>query len=92
MVIYILEVVQLVIYALIVLDGTLSFETQYVAMRFDVLPNVLLDPFIVSTPVGDSNVAKRVHRKDPISLSYRIDLFDLVEHDMLDFDVIQGMH
>ncbi|WMV37779.1 hypothetical protein MTR67_031164 [Solanum verrucosum] len=37
--------------------------TPYVAIRFDVLPNVLLEPFSVSTPVGDTVVAKRVYRR-----------------------------
>ncbi len=60
-------------------------------MRFDVLPDVLLDPFSVSTPIGDSIVAKRVYRKCLVSLSHRVTLVDLVELDMLDFDVILGM-
>mgnify|MGYP003624051582 CR=1 FL=1 len=60
-------------------------------MQFDVLPYVLLKPFSGCTPVGDSVVAKRVYRKCPISLSHRVTLVDLVELDMLDFDVILGM-
>ncbi|WMV41657.1 hypothetical protein MTR67_035042 [Solanum verrucosum] len=60
-------------------------------MRFDVLPDVFLDPFSISTPVGDSIVAKRVYRRCPISLSHIFTLVDLVELDMLDFDVILGM-
>lgn len=36
-------------------------------------------------------VAKRVYRICTISLSHRITLVDLLELDMLDFDVIRGM-
>ncbi|KAH0709324.1 hypothetical protein KY284_010751 [Solanum tuberosum] len=60
-------------------------------MKFDMFPDVLGKPFSVSTPVGDSIVAKRVYRGCPISLPNRITLVDLVELDMLDFDVILGM-
>ncbi|WMV50577.1 hypothetical protein MTR67_043962 [Solanum verrucosum] len=46
------------------------------------------DPFYVSTSVDDSIVAKRVYRKCPVSFSHRVILVDLVELDILDFDVI----
>ena len=39
----------------------LSFVMPYVAMIFDVLLDVFLEPFSVSTPVGDSIVAKRFY-------------------------------
>jgi len=52
---------------------------------------VLLEPFSVSTPIGDSIVAKMVYRRCPLSLSYIVTLVDLVELDMLDFDVILGI-
>ena len=41
-------------------SATLSFVTPLVAKKFDILPDILHDPFIVSTPVGESVVAKRV--------------------------------
>ncbi|KAH0652607.1 hypothetical protein KY289_030285 [Solanum tuberosum] len=53
--------------------------------------NVFTEHFLVSTHVGDSVVAKRVYRKCLISLSHRVTLVDLVELDMLDFDVSLGM-
>jgi len=86
-----LKVFQLDVYALLDPGATLSFVTPYVLMRFDVLPDVLIEPFSVSTPIGDSIVAKRVYRKCPVSLSHRVTLVDLVELDMLDFDVILSM-
>ena len=55
------------------------------------LPNVLLHPFSVYTHFCDSIVLRRVYRKYRVSLSHRYTLVDLVEHDMLDFDVILWM-
>uniref|UniRef100_M0ZKD2 Gag-pol polyprotein n=1 Tax=Solanum tuberosum TaxID=4113 RepID=M0ZKD2_SOLTU len=83
-----LKVFQLDVYALLDPGDTLSLVTPYVAMRFYVLPDVLLEPFSVSTPIGNSIVAKRVYRKCLVSLSNRVTLVDLVELDMLDFDII----
>ena len=88
MVIVILKVFQLDAYALLYPGATLSFVMPFVAIRFDVLSNVLLEPFSVSTPVGDSIVAKRVYRNCFVSLSHRVTRVDLIELDMLDFDVI----
>ncbi|KAH0652759.1 hypothetical protein KY289_030437 [Solanum tuberosum] len=53
---------------------------------------VVQTPMLKSqTAFGDSVVAKRVYRKFPISLSHRVTLLDLIELDMLDFDVILDM-
>jgi len=86
-----LKVFQIDVYALLDLGATLSLLTPYVAMRFDTIPDVLLDHFYVCTPVGDSIVAKRVYRKCHVSLSHRVTHVNLVQLDMLDFDVILGM-
>uniref|UniRef100_M1DNN4 Gag-pol polyprotein n=1 Tax=Solanum tuberosum TaxID=4113 RepID=M1DNN4_SOLTU len=89
-----LRVFQLDVYALLDPGATLSFVTPYVAMRFDMLPDVLLEPFSVSTsstPIGDFVVAKRVYRRCLVSLSHRVTLVDLVELDMIYFDVILTM-
>ena len=45
----------------------------------------------MSTPVGESVVAKRVYRSFPIMLPNRVSYVDLVELDMLDFDYILGI-
>ncbi|WMV43118.1 hypothetical protein MTR67_036503 [Solanum verrucosum] len=74
-----LKVFQLDVYALLDPGATLSFVTPYVVMRFDMFPDVLLEPFSVSTPIGDFVVAKRVYRKCPVSLYHRVTLVDLVE-------------
>jgi len=86
-----LKVFQLDVYALLDPSATLSFMTPYVAMSFDILLDVLLDPFFVSTQVSNSIVAKRVYRKCSVSLSYRVTHVYLVEPDILDFDVILSM-
>ena len=69
----------------------MSFVTPLVAMKFDILPDILDEIFSVSTPVGDSVVAKRVYKGCPISLPNRVTLVDLIELDMLDFYIILGM-
>ena len=78
-------------YALLDPDATLSFLTPLVAKKFDILPDILHELFIVSTPVGESVVAKRVYRNCPIMLPNRVSYVDLVELDMLDFYIIFGM-
>ena len=45
----------------------------------------------MSTPVGESVVAKRVYRNCPIMLPNRVSYVDQVELNMLDFDIILGM-
>ena len=91
MVTCILQIFSIDVYAFFDPGATLSFVTPFVAMKFVILPEELLEPFSVSIPVGNSIVAKRVYRSCPISLSYKVTLVDLVELDMLDFDVILGM-
>ncbi|XP_069150141.1 uncharacterized protein [Solanum lycopersicum] len=49
------------------------------------------DVVIVSSPEGESVVAKRLYQNCPISLPNRVSYVDLVELDMLDFDIILGM-
>ena len=83
-----LQVFSIIVYALLDVDATLSFVTPLVAMKFDVLPDVLIEPFSVTTLVGYSVITKRVYRNCPIMLSNRGTLMDLVELDMFGFDVI----
>ncbi|KAH0784113.1 hypothetical protein KY290_003711 [Solanum tuberosum] len=78
------------VFALLDPGASLSFVTPYVANKFEVLPERLCEPFCVSTPVGDSILAERVYR-DPVSINHKSTMADLVELDMVDFDVILGM-
>ena len=67
------------------------FFTPLIAKKFYILPDTLNEPFIVSTPVGELVVAKRVYRNYPIMLPNRVTYVELVELDMIYFDVILGM-
>ena len=79
------------VYSLLDPGATLSFVTPLVAKNFDILPDILHESFIVSTPVDESVIAKRVYRNCPIMLPNRVSFVDLVELDMHDFDIIFGM-
>ncbi|KAH0689164.1 hypothetical protein KY289_016522 [Solanum tuberosum] len=79
------------VYTLLDPGASLSFVTLYVANKFDVIPEKLCEPFCVSTPVGESILAERVFRDCVISIYHKDTMDDLVELDMIDFDVILGM-
>ena len=90
-VIDLLKVFSIDVYALLDPDATLSFVTPLVAKMFYILHDILREPFIVSTLVGESVVAKRVYRSCPIMLPNRVSYVDQVVLDMLDFHVILVM-
>lgn len=76
------QVFHLDIYVLLDLGANLSFVIPYVAMRFGV----------VSTLVAESTLAKcSSYRNCPISVFQKIISGDLVQLDMLDFNIILGM-
>ena len=78
-------------YALLDPGATLSFVTPYVASKFGILPECLLEPFVVSTTTGKSILAERVYINCVVSIYHRDTLADLVELEMVDFDIILGM-
>ncbi|XP_019235494.1 PREDICTED: uncharacterized protein LOC109215833 [Nicotiana attenuata] len=49
-------------YALIDPGSTLSYLTPFVARKFSIVPEILSDPFAVSTPVKESIIARWVYR------------------------------
>jgi len=63
----------------------------FVVMHFSFGPKYILDPFSISTPMGDSVVARRFNRGCVVNVGVRETLVDLIELDVLDFDVILGM-
>ena len=63
-----LKVFSIDVYALLDISATLIFVTSLVAKKSDILTDVLHEPFIVSTPMGKSVVAKRVYKNCPITL------------------------
>ena len=78
-------------YALLDPSPIVSFLTPLVSRKFNVLPDVLIEPFSIITPMGDSVVAKRAYISYPIIFPSRVTLVDLVELDILYFNVILGM-
>ena len=86
-----LKIFSIDVYMLLDSGATLSFVTPLVEKKFDIWLDILHEHFIVSTLVGESVVEKRVHRNCPIILPNRVSYVELVEHDMLDFDIILGM-
>ncbi|KAG5572887.1 hypothetical protein H5410_062653 [Solanum commersonii] len=86
-----IKVFTLNVYALLDPRESLSFVTPYVAMNFEVLSEKLYEPFSVSTPVGESILAERDYHDCVISVNHKSTMVDLVELDIVDFDVILGM-
>ncbi|XP_069144489.1 uncharacterized protein [Solanum lycopersicum] len=75
----------------VVTGSTLSFVTPLLALTFEVLPEVLHDPIVVSTPLGENVKADRVYQNCPIVVSDRAMCANLIELPMHDFDIILGM-
>ncbi|KAH0706063.1 hypothetical protein KY285_010594 [Solanum tuberosum] len=80
-----------IIYVLIDPGSTLSYVTPLIAEKFKRTPELVVKPFEVSTPIGDSIIARRVYHNCIITVCDRDTLADLVELEIVDFDVIMGM-
>ncbi|XP_075096584.1 uncharacterized protein LOC142174647 [Nicotiana tabacum] len=79
------------VYALINPGSTLSYVTPFIAKKFGIEPEKLCEPFEVSTPVGESVIARCIYQGCPVKVHHRLTVADLVELEILDFDVIMGM-
>ena len=86
-----LHVFSFPVYALLDPGSTLSFAIPLVASKFCLLLEILHEPFLVSTPIGDDIRAERVYKDYPINVLDRVTYADLIELAMLDFDMILGM-
>ncbi|XP_070045479.1 uncharacterized protein [Nicotiana tomentosiformis] len=66
---------------------------QDIEARGDVVkePEKLCEPFEVSTLVGESAIDRRIYKECPIKVYHRLTVADLVELEIVDFDVIMGM-
>ncbi|XP_070017524.1 uncharacterized protein [Nicotiana sylvestris] len=71
--------------------STLSCITPFVARKFGIVPEIISDPFAVSTSVRESIIARFVYRGCAVSVCGRHTSTNLVELEMLDFDAIMGM-
>ncbi|XP_070049566.1 uncharacterized protein [Nicotiana tomentosiformis] len=78
-------------YAIIDPGSTFSYVTPYFAINLGLEPEQLSEPFLVSTPVGESVEATRVYRGCIVSVQGRNTEANLIELEMVDFDVIMGM-
>ncbi|XP_075088377.1 uncharacterized protein LOC142170378 [Nicotiana tabacum] len=66
-------------------------DRQDTEARGDVVTEKLCEPFEVFTPVGESVIARCIYMGCPVKVHHRLTVADLVELEMLDFDVIMGM-
>ncbi|KAF3679324.1 hypothetical protein FXO37_03928 [Capsicum annuum] len=79
------------IYMLLNPGSSFPYVTPLVAVNFEIDFKIIPQPFLISTLVGESIVAKQVYKKYPITVLYKVMLADLIELDMVDFDIILGM-
>ncbi|XP_070015782.1 uncharacterized protein [Nicotiana sylvestris] len=78
-------------YAIMDPGSTFSYMTPYFAINLGLEPEQLSEPFLVSTPVGESVKVTIVYRGCIVSVQGRNTKADLIELEMVDFDVIIGM-
>ncbi|XP_075080099.1 uncharacterized protein LOC142165444 [Nicotiana tabacum] len=72
--------------------STHSYVSSYFTLRFSRQPELLNDPFLVATHVGESLLAEYVYRSCQIRVEGRDTLVDLIVLDMIDFDMLMGMY
>ncbi|XP_070005143.1 uncharacterized protein [Nicotiana sylvestris] len=78
-------------YAIMDPGSMFSYVTPYFAINLGLEPEQLSEPFLISTPVGESVKVTRVYRGCIVSVQGHNTKADLIELDMVDFDVIMGM-
>ncbi|MDV3192310.1 MAG: hypothetical protein Q8853_02560 [Candidatus Phytoplasma australasiaticum] len=83
----ILKVFDFDTYAFLDPGANLSFMTPLLAVQFGLSPEILREPFLIYTPMGESIVAHRVYRGCPIFVLHKVFPCDL-ELEIFYFDVI----
>ncbi|XP_070015985.1 uncharacterized protein [Nicotiana sylvestris] len=78
-------------YAIMDPGSTFSYVTPYFAINLGLEPEQLSEPFLVSASIGESVKVTRVYRGCIVSVQGRNTKADLIELEMVDFDVIMGM-
>ena len=78
-------------YALLDPGSTLSFVTPLLALTFEIFLEVLHDPVLVSTPLGENVRTDRVYKDFTKVVSGKTMCAYLIELPMHDFDVILGV-
>ena len=84
----IIQVFNFAFYALVDPGASLSFVIPYVALNFDIKLEQLSEQFSVSTRIRESIPAERIYRDCPVSINHKNTTIDLVELDMVEFNVI----
>lgn len=69
----------------------MSFVTPFLATRFNVFSKIMSDILSVYTPIGESILAKRVHKNCHMFVLHKVIPCDLVKLDMVDFDITLGI-
>lgn len=87
----ILQVLSIDLYDLLDPGATLSFTNPLITRNFYILPDILNKLLMVTTPIGELVVVKRVYRTCPIRLPNKVTHLELVEIVMVNFDVKLGM-
>ncbi len=86
-----LRVFHLDVYALLDPGDTIFFAIPYIAVNLNVSLETVHEPFSVSTPVSNPVISRRVYGKFPFAVSQKFTSTNLVELEMVVFDVILGM-
>ncbi|XP_070011399.1 uncharacterized protein [Nicotiana sylvestris] len=71
--------------------STHFYVSSYFTLRFSRQPELLNDPFLVATPIGESLLAEYVYHAYQIRVEGRDTLADLIVLDMIDFDMLMEM-
>ncbi|XP_070015250.1 uncharacterized protein [Nicotiana sylvestris] len=71
--------------------STFSYVTPYFSINLGLEPEQLSEPFLVSTLVGESVKVTKVYRGCIVSVQGRNTKAELIELEMVDFNVIMGM-
>ena len=79
-----LKVFYIFLHALLYVGATFSFVNLLVAKKFYIFPDILHQPFTVSTIGGEPVVSKSVYRYCPIMFPNRVSYVELVELDIID--------
>uniref|UniRef100_M1DZB8 Gag-pol polyprotein n=1 Tax=Solanum tuberosum TaxID=4113 RepID=M1DZB8_SOLTU len=72
--------------------STMYYVTPFIVRKLCIVAQSLDRPFVISTPVDESIIARRVYRGCMVEIIDRQTSVDLVELEMVDFDVIMGIH
>ena len=86
-----IQVYDFTVYALLDPIASLSFQTPYIVVNFEIIYKKHSEPFCDSTTVGESILVDRVYCCCPVSINHKSTMGYLVELDMVYFDVILCM-